>query len=315
LISEIETIPDPSIMVLDDYHLIDSKPIHDALNFLVEYLPPAMHLVISGRSDPPLPISRLRVQGELSEIRTPELRFTEVEVATLLNDLMGFDLSSEDIAALERRTEGWVASLQLAALSMNGRDDWHEFISAFSGSHRYVIDYLMDEVMARQPEEVRAFLRRTSILERFSAPLCDAVVSGEEIGDKKIIDILDHTNLFLIPLDDRREWYRYHHLFADFLEQRLREEEAERISELHRRASQWYETEGLVDEAIQHALTAGDTEGATRLVDGIAASLVVRRESNKLLKLMEQLPADRCRVFGMPGLCSSSGNCRRLNRS
>jgi len=301
LVNEIEELPDKSIMVLDDYHLIDSKPVHDALNFLIEYLPPAIDLVIAGRTDPPLPISRLRVQGEVCEIRTPELRFTEAEVAAFLNALMGFDLSSEDIAALEACTEGWVASLQLAALSMHGRDDWHEFITAFSGSHRYVIDYLVDEVMARQPEDVQAFLRQTSILERFCAPLCNAVVREEGIGDKEMIDYLDRSNLFLIPLDDHREWYRYHHLFAEFLGQRLREKEPERIPKLHRCASQWYENEGLVDEAIRHALASGDMESATRLVEGIAASLVVRRAPNVLLNWVDQLPPDLCQDY--PMLC------------
>jgi LuxR family maltose regulon positive regulatory protein len=299
LISEIERMPEKSIIVLDDYHLIHSKPVHDAINFLIEYLPPTIHLVITGRADPPLPISRLRVQGEVNEVRTSQLRFTKKEVATFLNDRMGFDLSSDGIAALEARTEGWIASLKLAALSMQGRHDWPEFIAEFSGSHRYIIDYLVDEVMARHPEEVQTFLRRTSILERFCAPLCEYVVGGSE--DVDIIDYLDRSNLFLIPLDDHREWYRYHHLFADFLSQRLRVSEPDRIPELHRRASQWYENEGLVDEAIQHSLAAGDLEGATRLVDGIAADLLVRAESNKLLKLVEQLPSDLYQ--GYPMLC------------
>jgi LuxR family maltose regulon positive regulatory protein len=299
LISEIEVLPAKSIIVLDDYHLIDSKPVHDVLNFLIEYLPPTIHMVISGRTDPPLPISRLRVQGEVNEVRTPELRFTQKEVAAFLNDLMGFDLSAEGIAALEARTEGWIASLKLAALSMQGRDDWPEFIAEFSGSHRYVIDYLVDEVMARQPEEVQTFLHRTSILERFCAPLCEHVVGGSE--DMDILDYLDRSNLFLIPLDDHKEWYRYHHLFADFLGQRLRESERDRIPELHCRASQWFENEGLVDEAIQHALAARDLDGAIRLVDQVAADMIVRREPNKLLKLMHQLPADRCQDY--PMLC------------
>jgi LuxR family maltose regulon positive regulatory protein len=262
-------------------------------------LPPTIHLVISGRTDPPLPISRLRVQGEVNEVRSSQLRFTMKEVAAFLNDRMGFDLSSDGIAALEARTEGWIASLKLAAISMQGRNDWLEFIEKFSGSHRYVIDYLVDEVMDRQPEEVRIFLRRTSILERFCAPLCKYLVASND--DMDIIDYLDRSNLFLIPLDDHREWYRYHHLFADFLGQRLRESEPDRISELHRRASQWYENEGLADEAIQHALAAGDMEGAARLIDGIAADLIVRRESYKLVKLVEQLPPDLCQ--GYPMLC------------
>ena len=299
LISEVGRLPDKSIIVLDDYHLIDSKPVHDLINFLIEFLPPTIHLVISGRTDPPLPISRLRVRGEVNEVRTSQLRFTKKEVAAFLNDRMGFNVSSDGIAALEARTEGWVASLKLAALSMQGRHDWPEFIAKFSGSHRYVIDYLVDEVMARQPEEVQSFLRRTSILERFCAPLCEYVVGENEHID--IIDDLDRSNLFLIPLDDHREWYRYHHLFADFLGQRLRETEPDQIPELHRRASQWYETNGLMDESIQHAFAAGDLEGAARLVDGIAADLMVRAELNKLLKFVEQLPSDLCQ--GYPMLC------------
>jgi LuxR family maltose regulon positive regulatory protein len=300
LIGEIEELPVKSIIILDDYHLINSKPVHDVINFLVEYLPPTIHLVISGRSDPPLPISRLRVQGEVNEVRASQLRFTKKEVAAFLNDLMGFDLSSAGIDAMVVRTEGWIASLKLAALSMQGRDDWPEFIAKFSGSHRYVIDYLVDEVMARQPEEVQTFLRCTSILERFCAPLCEHVVGGSE--DMKILEYLDRSNLFLIPLDDHKEWYRYHHLFADFLGQRLRESEPDRIPELHRRASQWFENEGLVEQAIQHALAAGDLDGAIRLVDKVAVDLLVRRESNKLLKLMDQLPPDRCQDY--PVLCT-----------
>jgi LuxR family maltose regulon positive regulatory protein len=299
LIGEMERLPEKTIIVLDDYHLIDSKSVHHVMNFLIEHLPPTIHLVIAGRADPPLPISRLRVQGKINEVRTSQLRFTQKEADTFLNDLMGFDLSSDSIATLEARTEGWVASLKLAALSMQGRHDWPEFIAEFSGSHRYVIDYLVDEVLARQPEEVQTFLRRTSILERFCAPLCEYVVGGE--ADTDIIDYLDRSNLFLIPLDDHREWYRYHHLFADFLHQRLRESERDTMPELHRRASEWFENEGLVDESIQHALAAGDMERATRLVDGIAADLLVRADSNKLLKLVEQLPSDLCK--GYPMLC------------
>jgi len=299
LISEMERLPEKSIIVLDDYHLINAKPVHDVLNFLIEYLPSTVHLVITGRTDPPLPISRLRVRGEVLEVRTSQLRFTKNEVTTFLNDLMGFDLSPDGIAALEGRTEGWVASLKLAALSMQGRNDWPEFIAEFSGSHHYVIDYLVDEVMARQPEEVQFFLLRTSILERLCAPLCEHVVGGSE--GMSIIDYLDRSNLFLIPLDDHREWYRYHHLFADFLRQRLRETEPDRIPELHRRASQWYQNEGLVDEAIQYALSAEDFDGAIRLVGQVAADLLVRREPYKLLKLIHQLPPDRCQDY--PVLC------------
>ena len=287
------------VLVLDDYNLITTQAVHDALNFLLAHLPTSMHLVVAGRSDPPVPISRLRVQGEVTEIRTPEMRFTKNEVAAFLNDLMGLNLSSEDIAALETRTEGWIASLQLAALSMQGREDRQAFVADFSGSHRYVIDYLIDEVMSIQPEDLQAFLCQTSILDRFCAPLCDSAL--EITTSRQILSKLEGANLFLIPLDDERNWYRYHHLFADFLEQRLYEREPERIPELHLRASQWYEDEGLIDEAIQYALKAEDYECATRLVDQIAADLVVRRESNKLLKLVNQLPHNLCQDY--PMLC------------
>ena len=291
-VNDIEVIPEQFIFVLDDYHLIEAEPVNSALNFLIEYQPPNMHLVISSRSDPLLPISRLRVRGELSEVRVRDLRFTKDETAAFLNGLMGFDLSPKNIDALEGRTEGWIASLQLAALSMRGRDDWPEFIAAFSGSHRYVIDYLADEIMSRQPEEVKIFLRRTSILERFTAPLCDAVVNEEVSGNTNILDYLEHSNLFLIPLDDHKEWYRYHHLFADFLSLHLHKEEPEQLPELHRRASQWFEIEGLIDEAIRHALAAKDLERATRLVESIAGSLVIRRFSNILINLVNQLPSE-----------------------
>jgi LuxR family maltose regulon positive regulatory protein len=260
-----------------------------------------MHLVVSGRADPPLPISRLRVQGQVNEIRIPELRFTKTETATFLNDRMGFHLSLEDIVALEERTEGWIASLHLAALSLKEREDSHEFILAFSGSHRYVIDYLMDEVMLRQPENIRVFLRRTSILDRFCAPLCKAVANEEMESSEKIISYLERSNLFLIRLDDHRKWYRYHHLFAEFLRQRLRQEESAHIPDLYRGASQWYEAEGMVDDAIRYALLGGDVEEAARLVDGIAAALVQRRESSKLVNLIEQLPSDHRHNF--PMLC------------
>ncbi|MFC2046024.1 LuxR C-terminal-related transcriptional regulator [Chloroflexota bacterium] len=288
-----------TVLVLDDYHLITAQTVHKALNFLLGHLPETVHMLVSGRSDPPLPISRLRVQGEITEIRTPELRFTEGEAVAFLNDLMGLGLSSGDVAALEARTEGWIASLQLAALSLQGRPDKRQFVAAFSGSHRYVIDYLVDEVLSRQPEDIQVFLRRTSTFDRFCAPLCD--MATEIATSRQILRRLEHDNFFLVPLDEERRWYRYHHLFAGFLQQRLRQREPGYIPELHSRASQWYEGKGLVDEAIQHALKAGDVERAARLVDQIAASLVVRRQPNKLLGLVNQLPATLCHAY--PMLC------------
>jgi len=304
------------VLVLENYHLITSQAVHKALKFLLEHLPDAMHLLIMGRSDPPLPVSRLRVQGEITEIRTPDLRFTKAETASFLNDLMGLGLSLGDISALEARTEGWIASLQLAALSLRGRPDKREFVAAFSGSHRYVIDYLVDEVLSRQPDNIQVFLRQTAILDRFCAPLCDAVLDdaprlkddspssfslGASSHSQMILEQLERANLFLVPLDAQRRWYRYHHLFADFLAQRLHQREPEHIPNLHRRASGWFEAEGLMDEAIQHALLAQDRQRAARLVDQIAASLVVRRESNKLVMLVNQLAPDWCQDY--PMLC------------
>ena len=322
LVSEIEAaVHDPSapsggsVLVLDDFHLITAPPVHDVLCFLLDHLPPALHLIIAGRADPPIPISRLRVRGELTEVRTSELRFTAEEAAAFLNGLMGLGLLPADIAALEARTEGWIASLQLAALSMRGRQDKHAFIADFSGSHRYVLDYLVDEVMSRQPKTVQAFLRQTSVLDRFCAPLCDAVrfAPGETPCDSEgtavletessrgILRKLENDNLFLVPLDDERRWYRYHHLFASFLVQRLHDEEPRHIPELHRRASRWYEAEGSMDDAIEQALAAGDVDRAARLVDQIAAALIVRRNPNALLKWVERLPSDYCQSY--PLLC------------
>jgi len=314
LLNDVAANPHPFALVLDDYHVITSQAIHDALGFLLDHLPPAMRLVIAGRTDPPLSISRLRVQGQASEVRSAELRFTAQETSVFLNDLMGLDLSSQDIAALETRTEGWIASLQLAALSLQERRDKREFIAAFSGSHRYVMDYLVDEVMTRQPQDIQSFLRQTSTLDRFCAPLCDAILSNPlplRSGDhslqspfassQQILRRLEKDNLFLVPLDDERRWYRYHHLFASFLRQRLREKQPEHIPELHRRASQWYEAQGLADQAIQHALTAKDLERVAHLADQSSMSLIVRNESKKLLDWIKLLPPALLQDY--PRLC------------
>jgi LuxR family maltose regulon positive regulatory protein len=291
------------VLVLDDYHLIKERAVHHALRFLIDHLPPpsrgGLHTLIAGRTDPPLPISRLRVQGQVTEIRSTDLRFSVEEATALLNERMGLDLSPVDVAALDARTEGWVASLQLAAMSLRGREDKHAFIAAFSGSHRYVLDYLMDEVMARQPPGLHTFLRQTSVLDRFCAPLCDAALGIS--SSREVLRQLEDDNLFLIPLDDERRWYRYHHLFAGFLAQSLREREPDRVPGLHRRASRWYEAEGAMDDATEHALAAGDLERATRLVDQIAALLVVRRNPYALLRWIDRLPSDLCQSY--PMLC------------
>ncbi|MGB3634193.1 MAG: LuxR C-terminal-related transcriptional regulator, partial [Rubrobacteraceae bacterium] len=265
LINEIITVEDAFILVLDDYHVIDAKPVDDALAFLLDHLPPRMHLVIATREDPHLPLARLRARGQLTELRAVDLRFTPDEAAEFLKGVMGLDLSAEDIAALETRTEGWIAGLQLAALSMRGREDVSGFIRAFAGDNRYIVDYLVEEVLQQQPECIRSFLLQTSILDRLSGPLCD-VVTGQEDG-RVMLEAVERGNLFVVPLDDERRWYRYHHLFADVLQAHLMVEQPGQVSTLHRRASEWYEQYGLPAEAIRHALAAEDFERAAGLVE------------------------------------------------
>ena len=266
LLNEITTMPDNFILVLDDYHVIDSKPVDQALPFLVEHQPPQMHLVIATREDPPLPLARLRARGQLTELRAADLRFTPAEAAEFLNRVMGLNLSAEDIAALETRTEGWIAGLQLAALSMQGRSDTASFIQAFTGSHRFVLDYLVEEVLQRQPEGIRSFLLQTAILDRLVRLLCAMPSRSREDG-KEMLEALERSNLFLIPLDDQRQWYRYHHLFADVLQTHLIDGQPDQVSSLHRRASEWYEHNGSAADAIRHALAAKDFERAAILVE------------------------------------------------
>ena len=265
LLNEITTIPDHFVLVLDDYHVLDSKPVDEALTFLLEHLPPQMHLVITTREDPHLPLARLRARGQLTELRAADLRFTPSEASEFLNQVMGLNLSAEDITALETRTEGWIAGLQLAALSMQGRSDAASFIKSFTGSHHFILDYLVEEVLQRQPEHVRNFLLQTAILDRLSGSLCDAV-TGQEDGSG-MLEALERGNLFVVPLDDQRQWYRYHHLFAEVLQAHLREAQPDRVSTLHRRASEWYEQNGLPSDAIRHALAAEDFEGAAGLIE------------------------------------------------
>jgi LuxR family transcriptional regulator, maltose regulon positive regulatory protein len=276
LLNEIAAIPDNFVLVLDDYHVIDSKSVDvsmsvdQALTFLIEHQPPQMHLVIATREDPHLPLARLRARGQLSELRAADLRFTPAEAAEFLNQVMGLKLRDADIEALEARTDGWIAGLQLAALAMQGltmqgREDITSFIQAFTGSHSFVLDYLVEEVLQQQPEHIRSFLLQTSILDSFCAPLCNAVA---ERGDgKEMLDALERSNLFLIPLDDQRQWYRYHHLFADVLQAHLIEAQPDQVLTLHRRASDWYELNDLPADAIRHALAAKDYQRAAGLVE------------------------------------------------
>jgi len=287
------------VLVLDDYHAIESPPIDEALTFLVDHLPPQLRLVIATREDPPLPLARLRVRGQLTELRAADLRFTPLEAADFLNEAMGLNLSARDIAALETRTEGWIAGLQLAALSMQGRSDTASFIQAFTGSHRFVLDYLMEEVLQRQPERVRSFLLQTAILDRLSGPLCDAVTERDD--GRAMLAALERSNLFVVPLDDQRQWYRYHHLFAEVLQARLLEEQADRGFDLHRRASAWYEQNDLPANAIRHVLAARDFERAAELLERVWLAMDLSYQSATWLSWVKALPDDLIRT--RPVLC------------
>jgi len=296
LLNEISAIPGEFVLVLDDYHVVDSKQVDDALTFLIERLPPQMHLVIATREDPSLPLARLRVRGQLTELRAADLQFTPAEATEFLNRVMGLNLSDGDVAALESRTEGWIAGLQLAALSMQGRAsrDTASFIRAFTGSHRFVLDYLVEEVLERQPEPVRNFLLQTAILDRFCAPLCNAV-TGQE-GSKEILYTLEHSNLFLIPLDDQRQWYRYHHLFAEVLQSYLHQEQPGRVSMFHRRASVWFEQNALASDAIHHALAAEDFDRAADLIERNWRVKDLTYQYDAWLRWVKALPDDHIRA-------------------
>jgi LuxR family maltose regulon positive regulatory protein len=298
LLNEITAVPDHFVLVLDDYHVIEAQLVDHALTFLLEHLPPHMHLVIATREDPPLPLARLRVRGQLAELRAADLRFTPAEVAEFLNQVMGLNLSAEDIAALETRTEGWIAGLQLAALSMQGHKDATSFIKSFTGSHHFVLDYLVEEVLHQQPASVQTFLLRTSILDRLCGPLCDAVILNPSTPGQETLEYLERANLFIVPLDDERRWYRYHHLFGGFLRQRLHQnsalstgDEKGGVDELHIRASVWYEDNGLEIEAFHHAAAAHDVERAARLVEGKGMPLHFRGAVAPVLHWLESLPA------------------------
>lgn len=288
LLNEITTVSADMVLVLDDYHVIDAQPVDRALAFLVEHQPPRLHLVIASREDPPLPLARLRARNQLTELRAADLRFTPAEAADFLNHLMGLNLSDGDIAALESRTEGWIAGLQLAALSLQGRDDTAGFIQAFTGSHRFVLDFLVEEVLLRQPDEVRDFLLQTALLDRFCASLCNALTERED--SRAMLDILEHANLFLVPLDDTRQWYRYHHLFADMLRAYVRESHAAPIPALHRRASAWFERHDLPAEAIRHALAAEDFAHAANLIERVWLAMDLSYQSAAWLDWARALP-------------------------
>jgi LuxR family maltose regulon positive regulatory protein len=304
LINQIDAVSDHFVLALDDYHLITAQPVHDALTFLLDHLPDRVHLAIATRADPPLPVARLRGRGQLTELRLVDLRFTRKEAAAFLNQAMELALSAQDVAALASCTEGWVAGLQMAALSLQGRDDVSCFIAGFAGSNRYVLDYFLAEVLRREPEHVQGFLLRTSILERLCAPLCDAILQGgEPVGQRAdpavdtlptdsqvVLEYLDRANLFIVPIDDRREWYRYHRLFSDLLRQRMHQMYPDSVPGLHRRASGWLEQNGLMAEAIDHALAAEDLERAADLIEANAEATLMRGEVSTFLRWVDALP-------------------------
>jgi LuxR family maltose regulon positive regulatory protein len=278
VLNELSVLPDDVDLVLDDYHLAEGPETQPGMAFLLERLPPQVRLVISTRADPALPLARLRARGELTEVRAADLRFNAEEAAAYLADATGLDLDAADVSALEARTEGWIASLQLAAISLRDRDDPSGFIAGFAGDDRYVVDYLVEEVLDRQPEEIRDFLLGTAILERLTGPLCDAVT--ERTGSGQVLESLERRNLFVVPLDDQRRWYRYHHLFADVLRAHLLGEHPDRVAGLHRRASDWYAATGDPEAAVRHALAAGDVERAAELAELAIPELArLRREA------------------------------------
>jgi LuxR family maltose regulon positive regulatory protein len=301
LINELAADPGPDevLLVLDDYHLAGSGPVHESVAFLLENLPPGLRVVVSGRADPPLPLARLRARGQLAELRAADLRFTPEEATALLGEAAGPGLPGTAVAALVARTEGWAAGLQLAGLSLRGHADAAGFVAAFSGSHRFVLDYLADEVLDGQPGQVRAFLLETSVLERLTGALCDAVTG--RAGSRAMLQDIERAGLFLVPLDEVRGWWRYHHLFADLLRARLQAEQPGRVQALHRAAAAWCEEHDLADDAVRHALAAGDAAWAARLMERHVETLLGRSEGATLRRWLSALPAQAAR--DRPRLC------------
>jgi LuxR family maltose regulon positive regulatory protein len=312
LLNEVDALSNPFALVLDDYHLITAPHVHGALVFLLRHQPPQMHLIVSSRVDPPLSLSRLRGRGQLNELRAADLRFTREEVAAFFRQMIGRMLPAEDVAAIEARTEGWAVGLQMAALSLQDQDahDVASFINAFTGSHRYVLDYLTDEVLLRQPEQVQRFLLRTSVLDRLAASLCallfhDAEPSGTDVSSsqesQRILEYLDRSNLFVVPLDDQREWYRYHQLFRGLLRRRLRRTDAALVPLLYQRASAWFEQEGQIVEAVHYGVGAGDTERVARLIEHNIPAILDRGELPALVRWLDTLPEEE--LHARPWLC------------
>ncbi len=304
LVNSLTSLSADCVLVLDDYHVIAAEPIHEAVTFLLDHLPPRMRLVITTRVDPPLPLARLRARGQLVELRAADLRFTPEEAAVFLNQVMSLNLSTEDVAALEARTEGWIAGLQLAALALQGTlatpgQNARGFIESFTGTSRYILDYLTEEVLQHQAPNVRSFLLETCTLDQLSGPLCDAVTRRSD--SQAILSQLDRANLFLTPLDDARKWYRYHRLFGDLLRGYLNERPPDQVAELHRRASVWHEQNGFVSEAIGHALDAQDVERAAGLIEQAAINVLLRSEMTTVGAWLKALP--EAILHSRPRLC------------
>jgi LuxR family maltose regulon positive regulatory protein len=293
IVNELDLLPHGTVLALDDYHVIEGADVHAAVTFLLDHLPPRTTLAVATRSDPPLPLPRLRARGELVELRAADLRFTPDEAAAFLADVMGLDLSTTLVSALESRTEGWAAGLQLAGLSLRGVDDPAPFVAAFTGSHRFVLDYLVEEVLRHQPEHVRRFLLDTAVLHQLSGPLCDALTQGHD--GTTMLEALDRANLFVVPLDDERRWYRYHHLFADALRARLGAEDPGRVAALHRSASNWYAAHRLLEDAVRHALAGDDPEHAADLVERALPDLRRARRDRVVRDWLTALPDDTVR--------------------
>ncbi len=321
LLNALAAHPADVALVLDDYHAVTSPAIHAGISFLLEHAPPHFHLVIASRTDPPLPLPRWRARGELVELRAADLRFTSDEATQFLGETMGLRLDDEAAAALESRTEGWAAGLQLAALSLQGHADVRGFIAGFSGSHRHVVDYLGEEVLNRQPEHIRAFLLQTSVLERMCGPLCDAVLldaeaetgaAGAGAYSQIVLNEIERANLLLIPLDDERRWYRYHHLFADLLRHRLEQERPALVPELHRRAARWFEQQGMAAEALNHAAAAADADLLARLLARHGARFAATGETQTLQRWLDAVPRER--LLGSPQLCLTQAQVLMLHR-
>jgi LuxR family maltose regulon positive regulatory protein len=303
VINEIAALRQELVLVLDDYHVVESRSVHGGLAFLLDHLPAGLHVVVASRSNPPFPLARLRAQGQLAELRAADLRFTSQESEAFLREVQALDLSPGEVASLEDRTEGWAVGLQLAALSLRERPDPGAFVEAFTGTHRYVLDYLTEEVLDRQPERVRSFLLQTSILDRLTGPLCDAVTCGSD--GPQMLEHLERANLFLVPMDDERRWYRFHHLFTDLLQARLHQSDPELVPELHHRAAAWSEQHGMIGEAVRHSMAAEDPAAAACLVEEHLSETIRRGEGVILDRWLSMLPEDAVRL--RPKLCLAQG--------